>query len=128
MVLCVKYRKRLIYESEKIKFFNNVCMEIGMRYWFEFDAIGTDGDHVHIFVGAAPRYSPSRVMQIVKSITAREFFKQYPEVRKILWGAELWTDGGHIDTVSEFGGLEKIKRYVQEQGGNIKQLKLVSFN
>ncbi|MCE8428897.1 MAG: transposase [Candidatus Methanoperedens sp.] len=40
----------------------------------------TDGDHIHIFIGTAPRYSPSRVMQIVKNITARELFKQYPEI------------------------------------------------
>ena len=38
------------------------CSEIGIRYYFDFDAIGTDGDHVHIFVGAAPRYSPSKVL------------------------------------------------------------------
>jgi len=37
-----------------------------MRVWFEFEAIGTDGDHVHLFWGAAPRYSTSRIMQIIK--------------------------------------------------------------
>ncbi|VVB51817.1 Uncharacterised protein [uncultured archaeon] len=30
-----------------------------------FDAIGTDGDQVHVFVGAVPRYAPSNVMQII---------------------------------------------------------------
>jgi putative transposase len=65
------------------------------RYWFDFDAIGTDGDHVHFFVGAAPRYAPSKVIQIVKSITAREFFKKFPEVRKPIWGGEFWSDGRH---------------------------------
>jgi len=34
----------------------------------EFETIGSDGDHVHVFVGAAPRYAPSNVMQIIKSI------------------------------------------------------------
>ncbi len=96
MVLCIKYRKRVIYENERIKFFNNICMEVGKRYWFEFDAIGTDGDHVNFFVGAAPRYSPSRVMQIIKSITARELFKQYPVIKKQLWGGEFWSDGGYL--------------------------------
>jgi putative transposase len=85
-------------------------------------------NHFHVVVGAAPRYAPSRIMQIIKSITAREFFREYPEVRNVLWGAELWSDGWHIDTVSEYGGLEKIKKYVLEQGGNLKQLKLLSFS
>jgi putative transposase len=57
---------------------SNQFVQKSVGYWFDFDAIGTDGDHVHIFVGAAPRYSPSKVMQIVKSITAREFFKKFP--------------------------------------------------
>jgi putative transposase len=29
-------------------------------FWFYFDAIGIDGDHVQIFVGAEPRYSPPK--------------------------------------------------------------------
>ena len=127
MVFVIKYRKSILY-SKEISFLKELLLRIGDRYWFKFDAIGMEGNHFHIVVGAAPRYSPSRIMQIIKSITAREFFMQYSEVRKELWGAELWTDGGHIDTVSEYGGLEKIKKYVKEQGANIKQLKLVSFD
>ncbi len=132
MVLCIKYRKRLIYESERIKFFNNVCEEIGKRYWFVFDAIGTDGDHVHIFIGAAPRYSPSRVMQIVKSITARELFKNYPEMKKQLWGGEFWSDGGYIGTVGDGVTADIIRDYVEKQGSmeekdGYAQMKLFEF-
>ncbi len=43
------------------------------RSLIEFDAIGTDGDHVHLFVGVEPEYSPSKVMQIIKSIIATNF-------------------------------------------------------
>ena len=56
------------------------CSEISERYSFVFDAIGCDGDYVHLFVGAEPKNSPSRVMQIIKSITARKIFKEYPEI------------------------------------------------
>ena len=63
MVLCIKYRKKLLYGTDRIEFFKEICTEIGKRYWFEFDALGTDGDHVHVFVGAAPGYAPFRVMQ-----------------------------------------------------------------
>jgi putative transposase len=77
LVFCVKYRRKLLRDVARINYLKNVCSEIGERYWFDFDAIGTDGDHVHIFVGAAPRYSPSKVMQIIKSITAREFLSAF---------------------------------------------------
>ena len=69
MVFCIKYRKKLLFDTDRIVFFKEVCSEIGKRYWFEFDAIGTDGDNVHVFVGGAPRYAPSNIMQIIKSIT-----------------------------------------------------------
>ena len=94
----MKYRKNLFLGTELINFLKNVCFEISERYCFEFDVIGSDGDHVHFFVGAEPKYSPSKVMQIIKSITARQIFKQYPEIKKQLWGGELWSDGGYIGT------------------------------
>ena len=93
MVLCIKYRKKLLFDNGRIEFFKEVCSEIGKRYWFEFDALGTDGNHVHIFVGAAPKYAPSNVMQIIKSITAKNIFKKYPEIKKQLWGGQFWSDG-----------------------------------
>lgn len=74
--------KKILLDTEIISFLKTICFEIDERYCFEFDSIGTDGDHVHLFVGAEPKYSPSRVMQIIKSITARQIFKKYPEIKK----------------------------------------------
>jgi putative transposase len=100
IVFCMKYRKKIL-NNDITNFLKNICSEIGERYSFEFDAIGCDGDHVHLFVGAAPKDSPSRVMQIIKSITARKIFKECPEIRKQLWGGELCSDGEYIGTVGD---------------------------
>ena len=62
------------------------------------------------------KYSPSKVMQIVKSITAREFFKKFPEVKKQLWGGEFWSDGGYIGTVGDGAMADTIRNYVETQG------------
>ena len=101
MVFSIKYRRKLLQDKDRINYIKFICSEIGERYHFDFDAIGTDGDHVHVFVGAAPRYSPSRIVQIIKSITAREFFKKFPGVKKQLWGGEFWSDGGYVGTVGD---------------------------
>jgi putative transposase len=132
MVFCVKYRKKLLLKSELIIFLKNTCFGIGERYCFEFDAIGTDGDHVHLFVGAEPKYSPSRVMQIIKSITARQIFKEYPEIKKQLWGGEFLSDGGYIGTVGDGTTSDVIKIYVQNQGNQEEkeaylQMKILDF-
>jgi putative transposase len=133
MVLCIKYRKKLLLDTEKVNYIKYVCTELGERYWFQFDAIGTDGDHVHILVGAAPRYSPSRIMQIIKSITAREFFKQFPEIKNQLWGGEFWSDGGYIGTVGDGVASDVIRRYIETQGTaeekeGLKQMSLLEFD
>jgi len=133
MVFCIKYRKNLLLDDERISFFKKTCFEIGERFWFKFDAIGTDGNHVHMFVGAAPRYAPSKIRQIVKSITAIQLFKQFPEIKEQLWGGEFWSDGGYIATVGDGGTEEIIKRYVEEQGtkeekDDFKQMKLIQFS
>jgi putative transposase len=66
-----------------------ILSEISERYDIEFDCIGTDGNHIHVFVRAAPRYVPSRIMQIIKRITAKELFKKFPEIKEHLWGGEF---------------------------------------
>jgi putative transposase len=66
-----------------------ICVEIGKQYCFEFDAIGTNGDNVHIFVGSEPKYAPSKVMQIIKSIAAKQMFRAFPEIKKDLWGRRV---------------------------------------
>ena len=131
MVFCMKYRKKLL-NIDILNFLKNICSEIGERYCFEFDAIGCDGDHVHLFVGSEPKYSPSRVMQIIKSITARKIFKEFPEIRKQLWGGELWSDGGYIGTVGDGTTSDVIKNYVENQGTKeekdvYKQMKIIDF-
>lgn len=127
MVMCVKYRKKMLLEKSRIEFLKDIMQGLALRYYFKFEAIGIDEDHFHVVVGAAPKYSPSQVMATIKSWSARLIFKQYPYIKKELWGGEFWSDGGHIDTVSEYGGLDKIKKYVKEQGRDVNQLKLSEF-
>lgn len=58
--------------------------------------VGTDKDHVHFLVQSVPTYSPKKIIQIVKSIIAREVFVKCPQVKKKLWGGEFWTDGYYV--------------------------------
>ena len=116
MVMCVKYRKQMLRGKEYQTTLVTALREIGRRYEYEIEQIGTDGDHVHVFVGAAGRWAPSRVMQVLKSLSAREMFRAHPEIRKVLWGGEFWSDGGYIGTVGEGTTEELVKKYIQQQG------------
>jgi len=126
IVFVIKYRKCLI-TPPIFEFFKTICKEIEERYYFNFEALGSDGDHLHLVVEAAPRYAPSRIIQICKSISAIQIFKQFPEIREELFGGEFWSDGGHVDTVGDGRGLEEVKRYVKNQGGDPNHLTLFEF-
>ena len=66
------------------------------------------------------------MVRTFKSITAREIFKTFPEVKQDLWGGEFWTDGYFVATVGERGNWEVVKKYVKNQGNvdDINQLRL----
>ena len=110
-----KYR-RVVFSKEVDETLKQVCLDISVRYEIEFMEIGTDKNHVHFLVQSVPTYSPTKIVRIIKSITAREIFLRHPEVKKKLWGGEFWSDGYFVNTVSKFGSEEAIKKYVQNQG------------
>src|SRR5687767_15827799 len=115
LVFPAKYR-RVVFDAEVDTVLKEVCLDIAARYEITFLEIGTDGDHVHFLVQSVPTYSPQRVVQTIKSITAREILRACPEVKKKLWGGEFWTDGYFISTVGKHGNESVIKQYIQNQG------------
>ena len=130
LVTPVKYRKAIFGRPDREQSLRDICIEIEERYSIEFEQVGIDKDHVHYLVSAAPKFSPSRLAQIIKSLTAREMFRRHPELRRELWGGEVWTDGYYVSTVGEGGNRDVIRAYVakQGQGSDDPQLKLFDFD
>ena len=126
MVFVLKYRKCLI-TNEIFDFIKAICLGITERYFLKFHALGSDGDHLHLLIEGAPRYSPSRIMQICKSIIAIQVFKQFPDLRNELWGGEFWSDGGHIDTVGDGYDVKAMEAYILSQGVDKRQLTIYQF-
>jgi len=87
----------------------------------QFVEIGTDEDHVHFLVQSVPTMAVSKIVQTIKSITAREVFKNHPEVKKQLWGGNFWTSGFYANTVGQYGNKDVIRKYVENQGREYKQ-------
>ena len=115
-IVCPAKYRRAVFTPPVDRKLKEVCLEISKRFEVTFLEIGTDGDHVHFLVQSVPTYSPKRVVQLIKSITAREIFRSCPDVRKQLWGGEFWSDGYFVSTVGQHGNEDVIKRYIQEQG------------
>jgi len=125
-----KYRRAVIDEQVD-HVLKEVCLDIADRYQVEFLEIGTDKDHVHFLVQSVPTYRPTKIITMIKSLTAREVFARVPSVKKQLWGGEFWTDGYYVGTVGRHATEDVIKPYVKNQGQekeyvqlHVQQLKL----
>ena len=110
-----KYRQVVFSESVDLTL-KEICLEISKRYPIHFLEIGTDLNHVHFLVQSIPTYSVTKIITVIKSLTAREIFRFHPEVKQKLWGGEFWTDGYFVNTVSKFGDETTISKYVRNQG------------
>ena len=121
LVCPAKYR-RVVFDEEVDWVLLEVCLEIAARYEIIFVEIGTDKDPVHFLVQSVPSYSPTKIVRIIKIITAREIFTRVPAVKKQLWGGEFWSKGYFISTVGRYGSEESMRQYVQNQGQDYQAL------
>ena len=125
LVFPAKYRKA-IFDTNVDHELKAVCLDIEARYQIKFLEMGTDNDHVHFLVQSVPTYSVTKLVTMIKSITAREVFKRCPQVKKQLWGGEFWSDGFFASTVGKHGDEQMISRYVKNQGKEQEYEKLHS--
>jgi len=121
VVFPTKYR-RVVIDEHVDQVIKETCVEIEKRYEIHFLEIGTDKDHIHFLIQSVPRYDVTELVTTIKSITAKEVFKQCPEVKKQLWGGEFWTDGYFATTVGKHGNEDMISNYVKTQGEVYTQL------
>ena len=115
IVFPVKYRKALLKETV-VNTIRDIASQISERYEIEFEKIGCDKNHIHILCSFHPKYSIGETVRKFKSIIARELFRQYPDLKKELWGGEFWSDGYYAATIGEGGNWEIVIKYVTDQG------------
>ena len=109
-----KYRK-LVLQGPVAESLKEIFQGIAERYELEIDALEVMSDHVHLFLLAPPKYSPSQVVQVLKSVSARELFCQHPALREELRGGELWGEGYFVRSVGDEVTADVIRRYIKLQ-------------
>src|SRR4030095_10411025 len=114
-IVCPAKYRRVIFDAEVDTVLKDVCLDIAKRYDIAFLEIGTDKDHVHFLVQSVPSYSPTKIVQIIKSLTAREIFHRVARAIERLFEVELWSKGYFISTVGRHGKEAVIREYVRQQ-------------
>jgi len=115
LVFPTKYRQLTIRQEVDTKL-KDICLEIEKRYEVHFVEIGTDHDHVHFLLQSVPPHSVTRLVTMIKSITARKLLESISPLKQELWGASFWSSGFYASTVGKQGNEQTISRYVKDQG------------
>lgn len=125
LVFCSKYRRKVLTGriEDKLK---EIVKEMAPFHDWIISEINCDTDHLHTFLSAPPRFSPSEIVRLIKTWTQKQIFKEFPKIREYLLGGKLWCEGYYVSTVNDRTTAMEIKRYIREQKTQLKQL--VLFN
>ena len=121
LVFPAQYR-RVVFDEQVDAVLKEVCLEIEKRYEVKFIEVGVDQEHVHFLVQSVPTYSVTKLVTMIKSLSAKEVFKRCPQVKQQLWGGEFWSDGYFASTVGKHGDERLIAQSVKDQGNHYLQL------
>ena len=80
-VFVPKYRKKILEGRVKERL-GELIAEQCENHRLEIISMEIMPDHVHLFISAPPRYAPSEIMKLIKGYTARELFREFPELKK----------------------------------------------
>lgn len=114
LVFCVKYRRNVLVGpiSDRLK---ELVLEIAQKINISIVEQETDKDHIHILFASKPSVTLSKFVNSLKAVTSRIIRKEFPEVRKQLWGKAFWSPSYFLASVGQVT-LEDVKQYVENQG------------
>ena len=121
LVWCPKYRKKVLAGAiqQRVK---GLFEEIAQQFDFEIDRCEVNEEHVHLLTSFPPRYSVSKVVGILKSISSSKVFEEFPKIRKQLWAGHLWEQGYFFRTVGEHVTDDVIRKYIEQHSLSHDQL------
>ena len=113
IVWCVKYRHKVLLGDidKKLK---EILNQIATDNGFTISEIESDCDHVHLLIDCSPQHSIPNIIKALKGVSARLLFKEFPQLKKKLWGGSLWNPSYFVATVSEHTEAQ-IRQYIQNQ-------------
>ena len=113
LIFCTKYRRTVLNTEigDRVK---EIIQEIANEQNVIIDAIETDTDHVHVMLNLKPTHQIPKLVHLFKGRSAFLIFKEFPYIKKRLWGGHLWS-GGYFVTTAGGAPLETLKTYVENQ-------------
>ena len=117
IIWCPKFRFSVLKGDVEDRL-KQILQKICDDYGYKIKALEVMPDHIHIFVDAPQMVAPCDVVRTLKSISAIEMIKSFPELKQFYARrGVLWSRGYFISTVGHISEATVIK-YIEEQKNN----------
>ncbi|MBP3039880.1 IS200/IS605 family transposase [Bacillaceae bacterium Marseille-Q3522] len=113
IVWCVKYRHKVLSGDIDTRL-KEMLHQIATDNGFTILKIESDCDHVHLLIDCTPQHAIPSIIKALKGVSARLLFKEFPQLKKKLWGGHLWNPSYFVATVSEHTETQ-IRQFIQNQ-------------
>ena len=108
-----RYRKRVLNGAIATRIEGMIRFAAQIHEW-EIYELAIQQDHVHLYLGAQPKWSPSEIMKVLKGGTSNKIRELFPDLDEIYWGATFWADGFFVKSAGEV--VDKvIAKYIKDQ-------------
>lgn len=111
MVWCPKYRRKVLGGRVKTRLEELIRAKAAEHDW-TIIALEVMPDHVHLFVKAHPKHSPSYVANQFKGFTSHVLREEFPHLRSKL--PTLWSRSYFAATVGAVSAAT-VRRYIETQ-------------
>ena len=119
VVWCPKYRKQILAD-EVAERLNQIIDEICAEKDWPIITKEIQPDHVHLFLTIPPAIEVATAIKILKGVTARKLFIEFPFLKKELWGGNLWSPSYYVGTAGNVSA-ETIQKYIERTEHIVKR-------
>ena len=108
------------------KTLKKILSEVCDAYGYIIKALEVMPDHIHIFVDCPVTVAPCDVVRTLKSMSAIQLFKAYPELKRFYARCgKLWSNGYFISSVGHISEAA-VKKYIEEHKDDTTRIESLS--
>src|SRR3989344_4457789 len=112
-VWCPRYRKRVLNGELATRIEGMIRFASQIHEW-EIYELAIQQDHIHLYLGASPKWSPSEIMKYIKGGTSNKIRELFPDLDEVYWGATFWCDGFFVKSAGSVTD-KVISDYIKQQ-------------
>ena len=113
LVFSTKRRRRALKTEDERKYCERLLRRAAEAYDMNVLVIEVDVDHVHIYLEIPPQIAVGKAARILKSLSARDMFKKFPQLKRMFWSGEMWSPSYFVRSVGEGVTAETVRRYIE---------------